>query len=394
MLIVGACDTGPAASLYEGDPTFSPDPTITSVAPPVSALAGVEEVTITGSNFSTVPSENLVYFDETRVPVISASATQLVVVPPPTPSDNVSLRISVVGAENFSNAISYKLDPAAVTIGAIQSFEELFGIATDPMGNVYASMFVNNVAAGIKVFSPDGTRSDFTSSSFKWDGIQYADDGALIAVRNLRAIFRLPEGAPQETWAVISDAAVKLVALDFDASGNLWVGGSRTDANQPVSLFKVDPAMQITEYPLTDFANTIQITALTIGDGKLYASIRDTDVVDIWTFDISSGSPGTPEKLLAFSADVSAQARILSLAIAASGDLFVGTTLTDPIIVVHPDKSWNVLYPGILEASGLSLAWGPGGTLYMVKGRTSVSGSADLTDADLYKIEVGQEGIR
>lgn len=393
-IFVGACDTGPAASLYEGDPTFSPDPVIASVDPPLSALAGVEEVTITGSNFSPVPVENLVYFGSTRVTVLEASATMLKVVPPPVPAEDVTLRVSVVGAENFSNSVSYTLDPAATTIGDIQGFEELFGIATDPTGNVYASLFVNSLSVGIKIFAPDGTRSDFAESTFKWDGLQVADDGSVIAVRNLRAIFRFQAGGAQETWAVISDTAVRLIALDFDSSGNLWTGGSRSNEDTPISIFKVDATQQVTPYTLGTFSNAARVTALTVGGGVLYAAISDGDSTGLWKFNISTGDLGSPELVLDFSTEVDAQANIRSLAVAASGDLYAGTTLDDPIIVVESDGSWSPLYPGILEPSGASLAWGPEGILYMVKGKTIIPGSSELTDADLYKIEIGQEGIR
>jgi hypothetical protein len=57
-----------------------PPPTITSVFPSSGPVGS--QVTISGRNFSTVPSENLVRFGSVKANVVSASATQLVVTVP------------------------------------------------------------------------------------------------------------------------------------------------------------------------------------------------------------------------------------------------------------------------------------------------------------------------
>lgn len=58
-------------------PTLGPLPTITSFSPTVGNI-GITD-TIIGTNFSTTPADNVVYFGASRAQVLSATATQLVV---------------------------------------------------------------------------------------------------------------------------------------------------------------------------------------------------------------------------------------------------------------------------------------------------------------------------
>ncbi|MDX1429636.1 MAG: IPT/TIG domain-containing protein, partial [Rhodothermales bacterium] len=104
--LIAACDTGPAESLWDPDATTGSDPVISAVDPPDIALAGVDIVTISGSNFSAEPSQNIVFFDGTRVPVLEASSTQISVRAPNEPCPEVTARVAVVGgdAESFSNS--------------------------------------------------------------------------------------------------------------------------------------------------------------------------------------------------------------------------------------------------------------------------------------------------
>lgn len=97
---------GEATALSSEDFTLE-GPILTSVNP-LSAIQGTL-ITIDGEGFSSVPSENLVKFGQVVSQVITASATQLVVVVPPT---------------NFAGTV-----PLTVTIDGITGqFESLFTI--------------------------------------------------------------------------------------------------------------------------------------------------------------------------------------------------------------------------------------------------------------------------
>src|SRR5258707_3304371 len=84
--------------------TFGAPPVITSFTP-TSALAGAG-VTITGSNFNSTPSQNIVYFSGVKASVTSATTTQLVV---KVPSSACVGKITVInstssleGSSNFN----------------------------------------------------------------------------------------------------------------------------------------------------------------------------------------------------------------------------------------------------------------------------------------------------
>lgn len=380
LMVFAGCDTDPSESLYEPDALVSePDPAISGVAPDGGALAGVDLVTITGQNFSTEADRNLVYFDTERAQVVEATATSLVVVPPNTPSPAINLRIAVLGAENFSNTVTYRLDAASEVFGDILSFEEPFAITSDDAGNLYMTLFADSRAVGIKRITPEGERSDYIESTFKWEALDFDASGNLYAVRNVRAIFRFAgEGARQETWAVLSDRSARLGALTIDGDGMVWAGGNNT------ALYRANPDAEIQEFPFE--ANVRDLVAF---DGHLYALNTQGESTVVTRFPITApGELGAPEEYFNVTAELGASVAGSALAFASNGDMFLGTDAADPVIVVAPDGSWETLYPGILSPVAFDFAWGQGATLYMNQGRT------EETNPGLIKINTRREGAR
>lgn len=356
---LGACDSGPATSLYDPDFQGQPDPVISSVSPQGLALAGVSEVTITGQHFTADTSKVRVYFNGSRAQMLAASPTQLRVKAPNLPADDLRIRVSVLGALNFSNATAYRLEAAVAPFSDIKAFEEPFAVANDAQGNLYMSLFSNNVSAGIKRVAPSGERSDYITTTFKWDGMDFGPDGALYTARNVFALFRFAgAGAGQQTWVVVPSTA-RLTTLDHDAQGNIWTGG--TGGN----LYRVKP-----DKSHKAFAFTGTVRALKVSGNHLYAAATRDGKSGVWRMPIdAAGELGAAELFY----DVAGKhngAEAFSLAFAANGDLFVGTSAADPILVVRPDRSGDVLYPGLLSPTATGLAWGPGTTLYMVRSGT------------------------
>ncbi len=368
--IMAGCDTGPAPSLYDPDLERAPDPIIASVDPEGAALAGVDIVTIVGQNFSGMASDNLVYFGDTRGELLEAAPTTLRVRPPNTPRPELELRVAVVGAENFSNAVHYRLEAAAEEFGKIAAFEEPFAITSDGEGNLYVSLFSDGRSVGVVRMAHDGTRSTYVESTFKWDALKFGPDGALYTARGVRAVFRFTEGSSQETWAVIQDSAVRIRALAFDGQGNLWAGGPNS------SLFRIAPDKSIRQ-----FAFEPDVSDLVVAGNTLYAAALDQGQSQAYRIAIlPNGDLGTSEVLYD-----AADARVHALAVAASGEVIVGTDAPDPLYVVQADGSADVLYPGILAPAAVSFAWGSGTTLFMTRGKT------DSTTPNLIKANVRRE---
>jgi streptogramin lyase len=371
MFAVG-CDTGPADSLYDENRGFVSDPVVDRIEPD-AALAGIGTLTIFGENFSSVPSENLVFFDEVRAEIVDASQTEIVVSTPNLPREEIVVRVSVIGAEEFSNTVPYRLDPAVQRFGAITDFEEVFGLATDADGNVYISLFSSNVSAGIKRLTPEGERSDYVSSTFQWSGLGFDSDGHMYGVRNVRAVFRFPPGGGDpETWAVADNASARFRALEVDENNNVWVGGGGGN------IYRITPDAELTPFPVAS-----SVTAIDEAGGYLYLGLEGPPESRVVRHPIQpDGSLGAEEVVFTAPAGV----EVLSVRVAADGSVIVGTNNEDPIYVVTTDGSSEVLYPGVLEPSALRMAWGEGSSFYVVRGRTGT------TTPDLLQINTPFEG--
>ncbi|HUF08417.1 MAG TPA: IPT/TIG domain-containing protein [Rhodothermales bacterium] len=371
---VAGCDSGPGQSLYDPDRESGADPVISNVEPAGSAFAGVDVVTVAGQNFSTTLENNLVFFGKARGEVLEASASALLVLPPNEPAENAEIKIAVIGAENFSNSIPYKLEAAVESFGDIAAFEEPFGMTTDADGNLVVSIFSDGRSIGIIEFAPDGSRRTWVQTTFKWDGLAFGTDGMLYAVRGLRAAFRFAEGGAQEAFAIIEDQSVKLSTITLDASGDFWTGGDNEN------LYRIAADGSITEFPFE-----ADVTDLAVADGVLYATATKNDVSSLWRFPIdANGGIGSGEQVANITAQFDAEA--LSIAVAASGEILVGTDADDPIVLVQPDGSAEALYPGILQTPAFDLAWGLAPFLYMNKAKTRDA------NPNLFRINTRREG--
>jgi len=350
-LILG-CDSGTAPSIYDPSQSSLPDPVIEQVVPQGSALAGVDEITITGTNFSTQPGDNLVYFGTDRGDVLEASATQLRVFAPNSPQPGLQLRMSVVGAENFSNSVSYRLDPPFIEFGDIKDFENIYGIATDQSGNLYVSLAAFNLAVGIIQITPEGERSEFISSTFPWTDIEFGSDNTLYAVRSVRALFRSLQGVANfEVFAVIPNASTQLNTMAVDPSNRIWAAGNNAD------IYRIDPDKSIKTYA---FESDIRDVAL-FRDFLYVAGIQG-QVSGIWRFAIdSNGDLGPVEKVY----DLTSIGVIPhAIAFSVSGYLYVGIDDADPVLLIDPDGTGSVLYPDVLPQPAREFAWGKEGHLY------------------------------
>jgi len=390
VVFLAACDTGPADSLYAPDRQPLPDPVISSVAPAGSALAGVDRVTITGENFSTTPGNNFVYFGDDKAQVLSATATQLVVLPKAVPAESVDIRVSVigedVGAENFSNAFTYRMDPAYTTFGSVSKLESPSAITTDDAGVIYMGLVSAGISSGFKTIQTDGTRGDFAATTFQWRGLALGPDGLLYAARGIRALFHFAEGGNQQTFAALTPSSLRLSTITFDPDGNAWTGGDNEE------IIRVASDRTVGRY-----AFVANVTALKVFDGALYAvASTAADGYAVWRFPMDANNDlGSAEMVFDIDGELGPGVASEALAFAADGTMYLGTDRTDPLEVIHPDGSHETMYPGVLahpagvpSSAVLDLAWGEDPYLYMLRERSG-------DDAEvLIRIDTRNEGSR
>ncbi len=106
---------------------------------PDNGLAGTT-VTISGTGFSTVPSDNLVYFNGVPAIVTAATATMLTLTAPPTLSTG-DVKVTVNGVDALA-PVPFKRAGVMTLAGGPASTvfsNTIYGLALDSHGNVYVT---------------------------------------------------------------------------------------------------------------------------------------------------------------------------------------------------------------------------------------------------------------
>ncbi len=188
--------TGPISVTVNGQTVTSADPftvlgpTITSFSP---GLTGVGyPFVITGTNFSGDPGENLVSINGVMVTVTAASSMQMTAIVPQNASSGlIVVNVKGLTASSLKGLQIKKLIVSALAgtggmgstdgIGAVASFNGIWGIVSDGNGNYYTADMNNNK---IRKITSDGIVTTFAGT-----GVAGNTDGGLNT-----ATFNLPFG--------------------------------------------------------------------------------------------------------------------------------------------------------------------------------------------------------
>ncbi len=426
-LLWAGCDFSGDNSLFNEDNlTSDADPVVTSItsaeAPP---FAGIDVLTIKGSNFSADPAKNMVYVtfylpavdaagnivttsgkpdrgkvrDAIRATVLTASATQLTIQAPlrPTfdakdpktrPLEEVDIRVATLGAENFSAVTKMILAPSFEPVTTFDTkTDEPFGMTNDKNNNIYVSLFVSGSAAGVFTYAPDGTRTPFLTAanvqSQKFDDMQYRDDEAyLYAVRGLRAVFRFKKNSNQETYVAIPTTleSARLVTLDFDGNNNLWLGGNNAN------LYRIKP-----DKTTKNYAFVADVRSVRVSGSNLFVLAKKDNQFSIFRFPIDANSDlGTPVKVADLNLGTN---EAFAIDLAKNGDIFVATNRNpDPLMIVSNGQV-STLYPGAFVGMARSFAWGADPILYVGQGVLPL-GTATSIAANFLMLNTRREGVR
>ncbi|MCL4550997.1 MAG: IPT/TIG domain-containing protein [Bacteroidetes bacterium] len=353
--IVCSCNQDASPSLFQTTPPGS-TPVISSISPANKALAGVSEITISGSNFSSVNNNNLVFFGGASATVLQSSPTQIVVKAPNSIASNIDIKVAVQGVENFSNIVKYNLAAAVgIYYNFVKGVDQPMVVAVDKNENIY----VNLADKGIKKISPTGDLSDWApkgGESFFFD-LKMGPNNILYGTRNVRAIFQIQQGSPSATFITVPTGN-SLVALDFDANGNIWTGGSGGN------IYSITNPGKVT----TAFAIDYVISSVRVYDGYLYVAGKKSTEEAIYRYKInSSTSLGSVEKYFDIDATYGlGKVKVGAIAFSADGDLIMGTDQTNAFILVRNGAA-STFYPGLILPYVRSLEWGTQNNLFYIR---------------------------
>ncbi len=384
------CSEDPADSLFDPNEQLAPRPVVASFDPPDSSFAGAGVLSLNGQNFSPVLAENQVFFNNVKAQVLSASETQIQVLPPNLVADSIRIRVAVQQAELFSEDRFYKLLAAVSDFGKIFEGDIAYGVASDLDGNVYF-----HVQGGpIKKVTPDNVTSDLTPGRtiFLRANAMKLGPGNLLYVapsgRNkIIMTVSLQDGA-QALYVSLGPRTLQEPRdLDFDSSLNLWVVGGQI-------LFRVKPDLTVTQ-AATFPGNLLSIRIFsdfvyTVGNDDTTGESR------IWRAPIQTDGVGEIEEVLNLATTPELEGAVVqALTFSEGGDMVLGTTHPSGIFIVSQSGSVETLFPGLFQPEVYAFSWSvedtpivDGQVLYAVRQRRSVEVPSTFDLSQVFRISM------
>lgn len=355
IAIIG-CNEDTEPSLYQIESKGN-TPAVSSIVPANEALAGVSDITINGSNFSPVKEDNLVFFGTAKATVVSVNnaGTQIVVKAPLLIKDNLDVKISVKGVENFSPVYKYSLKEA---VGVYYAFAKGIDIPMSVTVDNAENVFVSVTDKGIKKIAPNGTLTDYApkgGESF-WFDLKMGPNNILYGARNVRALFAVEQGKLSTTY-VTFPTGISIASLDFDENKNIWAGGSGGN------FYSVTPTKVTTAFPI-DYT----ITSLRVYAGYLYVAGKNDTEEAIYRYKINSASSlGNKEIYFNIGEKYGLKkVKVGAITFSSDGELIIGTDQTDAFISYKNGTATN-MYTGLIAPFARSFCWGINKNLYYIK---------------------------
>ncbi len=357
--LLWSCENNYPDSVFDSESTFKANPVITGVSPE-SAFAGVDTVNIIGENFSSNINEMAVYFNGSKGKLVSATPTLIRVIAANVINDSIKIQVRVDGALEFAETFPYKLEPILINYGVFDEFDDAYGIVCDLNETIYLSLFGKKV----EKINQNLERIPFATKLLtdKTTQMKLGPGGYIYYVNGIQYLVRIAPDGKDGLFVSLPGAAWD---LDFDANKDIYLGGGGK------AIYKVTPDKKVTtvmQYP------NVYIRAVRVYNNYLYVAgtYSGTDpaqpIEGLWRNEIITGSEtlGNTELVFDFGKNFISK-KILSMAIDEDGDIYLGTDADAAIVVVHPNGSFDPLYPGVLGPEIYSMTWGNGPFLYFTQ---------------------------
>jgi hypothetical protein len=379
LLFVPGCKDEAPPVVWDPANAGGTGPTITSVSPPAGALGAITEVTITGTNFAPVDTQNVVFFGNSQGTVKSATLTSIVVIPPDISVEGLTIKVSVPGAYQLATFGPYKLEHASVEYGGFGDLDEVYALALDKSENLFVQF---KDSSKVYKITPASVKTRVGTLTFpKASDMKVGPGGFLYFQQtNSTQVHRIAAGGGTST--VFATMPGRASACDFDSAGNYYAGGTGN------GMFVVNPNAATRE--VGSFRG-LTIRGVRVFAGAVYAAVS-APTSGVWKSRIlnSQGDLEAPVKVfdMATAPGTFPASAVLSIAFAADGQMYIGTDNRDPILVVSTDGSSLALYAGTLIAPATQMEWGNDTYLYV--NRYNVSLAASLRR--VIRVSMGKPG--
>lgn len=385
--------------IYDPNTPLTPDPAITAVDPSQFALAGFTQVKITGANFAPTTDTlngNIVYFNDKKATVISATAGELIVIPPNIEADNISIKVVTPGSFKHAEYKPYMVRSLKQQITLLEDPDDpnhnptrgqvISSFEVGPDEALYVLTRVGSkgtlakiTQSGTVIFSPD-----FPSQpSIQPSDLKYGPEDKIYWLRgagNANIIYRVvhADGIP-ETWATFPSF---VQYFDFSQDKSIYAIGKN-------GIYHLD-VTGTTATPVGDYAGFtpkgIKVTATHV----YVLGTSPGGIAGIWRSQIQpDGTLSTAENIFNWNnAGAFSAFSFNSFVMSFSNDFYISTNNpTDPVLLVNANGTSEALYSGQLPTyadlttGAWQLAWGSGQYIYYYRTGTNL----------IFKVFVGKD---
>jgi hypothetical protein len=393
------CKYDVANPLWEEPPASTTVATITAISP-TEASAGVNYITITGTNFGGVVDTTLihsvltgedttivyngVYFNDVSVEILDASPTSVKVRRPNLVSDSCTVKVVPGRALVAARTGPYKIAQVIQTYGSFLENAELSVVAVDNSENLYA---VYASSRTIYKVTPTGVKTIVGAASRVPTDARIGPGGKLYLTENNRAIDVVDvDAGTVERWIQLPSGRVVKFG-DFDANGYFYTAGTRSQ------LAVVTPDLSVIQ---TGLYATDDVQSVRVYNGDVYLAVKAaagvTPSLAVWKHSLDSvainGHLGSAQLVLNLDETPFTSRTIKAFTFSSNGVMYIATDSPDPILVFDPTSSQvDYFYKGIVPPYCKHFYWGKGNYLYLISGNASPE-----QEWNVYRLDLGTTG--
>jgi hypothetical protein len=379
LLFVCSCEHDGPVAMWDQQHNNGVPSEINGLEPADQAVAGINYITVTGSNFAEDRDFNFVYFNNSTTEIVSASETSLTVRRPNQTGDSIYVTVATQTALDMATYGPYQIDPVLSSYGNLTSGEEIGSIAIGADDKIY----ITQMTRFIYRIETDESTTDLGSSRRSVYDAKIGPGGRISMLMDYSRLYNFDPVTNEETeWIRLADA---VTYGDYDQYGNFYASGIASGlhiVHPDTSTEKIDIFAEDT------------IACVRIYEDNVYLLVKSSDVavtspaIAIWKCALTPSS-GTPLGAAALVLDWSqageyADDIVNTFTFSADGLMYIGTSGASPLLCYDMQQAQpDAFYKGIVEGPITKLVWSNGNDLYMVKSGETWS---------LWRIDMGTTG--